>query len=79
MGRATLALLNGDIPLSFSYNILCIPFTFAIIISISWLTLDLVRHRETFFKYVNQEISKNFRLPIFALIIINWTINIVRL
>jgi len=58
MGRATLALLNGDIPLSFSYNILCIPFTLAIIISLTWLTLDIFRQKTTFFKFANQDISK---------------------
>jgi len=79
MGRATLALLNGDIPLSFSYNILCIPFTLAIIISLAWLTIDILIKRETFFKFVKQDISNKYKLLLFGLLIIDWTINIIRL
>ena len=79
MGRATLALLNGDIPLSFSYNILCIPFTIAIIISLTWLTVDIIRQQTTFFKFVKQDISNKYKILLFSLLIIDWTINIIRL
>jgi len=79
MGRATLALLNGDIPLSFSYNILCIPFTTAVITSLTWLTVDIFRKQTTFFKFVKQEISNKYKFLLFSLLIIDWTINIIRL
>ncbi len=79
MGRATLALVNGDIPLSFSYNILCIPFTAAIIISLTWLTVDIFRQQTTFFKFVKQDISNKYKFLLFSLLIIDWTINIIRL
>lgn len=79
MGRATLALLNGDIPLSFSYNILCIPFTLAIIISLTWLTIDIFSRRTTFFNFVNQDIKKEYKFLLFSLLLIDWTINIIRL
>ncbi len=79
MGRATLALLNGDIPLSFSYNILCIPFTTAIIISLTWLTVDIFRQQTTFFKFVKRDISNKYKILLFLLLIIDWTINIIRL
>lgn len=79
MSRATLALLNCDIPLSFSYNVLCIPFTLAIIISIIWLTVDVFRQQITFFKLVKQGISNKYKFPIFISLIISWVINIIRL
>lgn len=79
MSRATLALLNGDIPLSFSYNILCIPFTTTIIISLSWLTVDIIRQQTTFFKFVKQDITNKYKFLLFSLLIIDWTINIIRL
>jgi len=79
MGRATLALLNGDIPLSFSYNILCIPFTTAVIASLTWLTVDIFRKQTTFFKFVKQDISNKYKFLLFSLLIIDWTINIIRL
>ena len=79
MGRATLALINGDIPLSFSYNILCIPFTLAIITSLTWLTVDIFRQQTTFFKFVTQDISNKYKFLLFSLLIIDWTINIIRL
>ena len=79
MGRATLALLNGDITLSFSYNILCIPFTIAILTSLTWLTVDIFRKQTTFFKFVKQDISNKLKILLILLLIIDWTINIIRL
>lgn len=79
MGRATLSLLKGNIPLSFSYNILCIPFTLAITVSLFWLSVDILRKKETFYKFIKQEISNKYKFLLIAIIFIDWTINIIRL
>ena len=78
MSRATLALLNCDIPLSFSYNVLCVPFTLLIIISLTWLTVDVFRQKITFFIFVKQPISNKYKFSLFLLLIISWAINIIR-
>jgi hypothetical protein len=79
MGRATLALFKGDIPLSFSYNILSIPFTLAVLISLGWLVADVLQQKERFFKFMQQDISKKYKLLLFTVIMIDWVINIIRL
>ena len=79
MGRATIALINGDILLSLSYNILCIPFSTAIIIILIWLSLDLVRHKNTFFKFVSDNVNNTYNYILITTLIINWTINMIRL
>jgi hypothetical protein len=79
MGRATIALLNFDIPLSFSFNILCIPLTLSIIISIVWLILDLFKKIPTFFSFIKQDIRKEYKIILFSILIIDWIINIIRL
>lgn len=79
MGRATLSLLKGNISLSFSYNVLCIPFTLAVIVSLFWLSVDIFRAKETFYKLIKQEISNKYRFLLIGIIAVDWTINIIRL
>jgi len=79
MGRATLALFHGNIPLSFSYNILCIPFTIAVFVSLAWALLDLTTHSEGFVKFISRDISMPYKVLLFAVIIIDWAVNIIRL
>jgi len=79
MSRASLALLNGDIQLSLSYNVLCIPFTIAIITALIWLTLDIFRKRTTFFNFVKQDINTKQKVLLFTALIIVAAINIIRL
>ncbi len=78
MGRATLALIRGDLSGSFSYNILGIPFNICIAISIFWLIVDLVKRRDTFFKTINQPVKYYYLIPFFILTVISWIINIIR-
>jgi hypothetical protein len=78
MGRASLSLLKGEIVSSFHYNILCIPFTLTLIISIVWMIKDVVKKQETFFKFIGQKISLKYKLLLFGLIFIDWIFNIIR-
>jgi len=76
MGRATLALLQGDLSLSLYYNILCIPFTIAVVISIGWLITDLIKGKETFFTAIRQPLKKQYLIIIIVLILITWILNL---
>lgn len=78
MGRATLALFRGDIMGSFSYNILCIPLTIGVIISLCWLISDLIRSKETFFAIINRKVHPIYLIPFFIITAISWIINIIR-
>jgi hypothetical protein len=79
MGRATLALFHGNIPLSFSYNILCIPFTVAVFISLIWAIRDLSKHSDSLIKFISRDISAPYKAALFAVIMVDWTINLIRL
>lgn len=78
MGRATLELLKGNVLKSFDYNILCIPFTLSIIISLIWLLRDTFIKKETFFSFIKQDIKLPFKLILFSIIIADWILNIIR-
>ena len=78
MGRATIELLSGNILDSFRYNILCFPFTLIIIISLFWMFTDIIKKKETFFAFINQKMKKKYKLLLFAIVIIDWTVNIIR-
>jgi hypothetical protein len=79
MGRATLALLQGNVPLSLYYNILCIPFSISILISLVWAGLDITRGKNTFFKFIKQNIPVNYKFLLFGLLGITWILNIIHL
>jgi hypothetical protein len=78
MGRATLELIKGNIALSFNYNILCIPFSLSIIISLVWLLSDIIKREETFFRFIKQDIRAPYRLLLLTLIFLDWSVNILR-
>jgi len=78
MGRATLEIFKGNVLSSFRYNILCVPFTFTIIVSLIWLCVDIINKKETFFSFVQQDIRTPYKISLFVLLIITWIINIVR-
>ena len=77
MGRATLELFSGNISQSFYYNILCIPLTFVICISLCWLFYDLIRGKESFFRTVRRPVKLKYQTLIFALLLITWALNII--
>jgi len=79
MGRATLALMHGNIPLSFSYNILCIPFSIAMIVSFFWAIADLIQHKESFYLFMRRDMNVKFKVLLFSLLLIDWIVNIIRL
>lgn len=76
MGRATLALFNGNFAESFYYNILCIPFSLGVIVALGWLIFDLIRGHESFFKTIRQPIKLKYKIPLFALLLLTWILNI---
>jgi len=78
MGRATLEIFKGNVISSFRYNILCVPFTFTIIVSFIWLCADIIKKKETFFSFIQQDIKTPYKISLFVLLIITWIINIVR-
>ena len=78
MGRATLSIFHGHVASSFGYNILCIPFTIAVIASLFWLVRDLVVRQETFFPVISQKIKLPYKLLLLAIILADWIVNIVR-
>jgi hypothetical protein len=43
------------------------------------LTVDIIRQQTTFFKFVKQDFSNKYKILLFSLLIIDWTINIIRL
>jgi len=78
MGRATLEIMKGDLISSFKYNILCIPFTLTIIISLAWLLIDVLQSKETFFPFINSKIKLSYQILLFSLLAFSWIINIIR-
>ena len=79
MARATVALFHFDITTSLSYNILCIPFTIAVIISLLWAMSDLITHKEGFYHFVRRDFSFTTKVFLFSLIMIDWVVNVIRL
>lgn len=79
MGRATLALLHGNIALSLSYNLLCVPFSLAILGGFCWSVIDMIHHKDSFYRFVRRDISLNSKLLLFGLLLVDWVVNIIRL
>jgi len=77
MGRATLAMARGEFLASMHYNLLCIPFTIAVFTLLSWMTIDLVRGRETIYPYLTRPAGMNLTIIIMVLIAIEWYLNII--
>jgi hypothetical protein len=78
MGRAFLELIKGNFISSWDYNILCIPFSIAVFISLTWLIWDLVKKKDTFFTFINKDFGLKYKIVLFGLILIDWTVNIIR-
>jgi hypothetical protein len=78
MGRATLEMIHGNFVSSFNYNILCIPFTLVIIISLLWLSAYIVQKKETFFPFINSKIKLSYKILLFAILAAAWVTNIFR-
>lgn len=78
MGRASLELIKGNLISSWVYNVLCIPFTIAVLISLVWLIVDLLKREETFFTFIKKDFGLKYKIVLFGLILIDWTINIIR-
>lgn len=78
MGRASLSILKGNFNEAFQYNILSIPFTMFILMSVFWLIYDIWNKRDTFFKTINRKISTNYLIVLVVIILSSWIINIIR-
>jgi len=79
MSRATVALFHFKVAESFSYNILCIPFSIAVFISLIWAVSDLLAQKETFYTFVRRDFSTKTKSLLFSIILIDWVVNILRL
>ncbi len=78
MGRATLSILKGDLEASFNYNILCIPFTLAVVAAFSWLLLDAIKRKETFFQFIKTDFRIEYKVLLVTIILVDWAVNIIR-
>lgn len=76
MGRASIALIHGNITHSLYYNILCIPFTLSVIAAFIWLIKDLLTGHESFFRFIRQPVRKKYLILLFLIIILTWVLNI---
>lgn len=76
MGRATLSLLEGNVSQSFYYNILCIPFTIAVLTGLCWLVFDLFKGKDSFFETIKQPLKKKYIILLFIIIGTAWALNI---
>jgi len=79
MSRATLALFRLNIVESFSYNILCIPFTLLIICIIIWAIYDFTKGIQNCYLFLKSKLPLKYNLLLAAIILIDWMVNIVRL
>jgi len=78
MGRATLEIMKGNFVSSFEYHILCIPFTFAIFISLIWMFIDVLQKKERFFPFINSKLRMPYIVLFFLLFAVSWLTNIIR-
>ncbi len=76
MGRATLAIFDGDIIKSLYYNILCIPFSIMMILALCWLIYDLIAGKDSLFKVIASPLQNKYKIMLFCLIAITWILNI---
>ncbi|MDL2214573.1 DUF2752 domain-containing protein [Dysgonomonas sp. OttesenSCG-928-M03] len=76
MGRATLAILNGDFVKSLYYNILCVPFIIMMFLAIGWLIYDLIIGRDTLFKVISHPLQNKYKIVLFCILAITWLLNI---
>lgn len=78
LGRATLALFNGNFIQSFHYHILGIPLTIFVIISFFLLLFDAIRGKDRFVSKINQLITWKVYILFLFLTLLSWYINIQR-
>lgn len=79
MGKASLLISQGDYLDAFLMNPLAIPFVFAAISAIIWLTLDLIRKKETFLPLLSRNLKWPYFLVLLAIIVGVWAWNIMRI
>lgn len=78
LGRATLALFNGNFIQSLHYHILGIPLTIFVIISFFLLLFDAIRGKDRFVSKINQLITWKVYILFLFLTLLSWYINIQR-
>ena len=79
MTRATIELLNGNIAQSLKHNLLCIPFSLTIILSVTVLAIDTFKKTNKFYTFLNRDLSKTKKVLLIIGIGISWAFNIFRL
>ncbi len=78
MGHGTVCLLKGNLKGVLEFNVLVFPFFAAVIIGICWMTIDLIRDKESFFPLLKRKFHPFIMIILFAVIILNWIWNIYR-
>lgn len=74
--RATLLLMQGEIWESVLTNPLGIVTNIVIIISIIWMIIDILKHKETYVPFLQKDWNKKIKITVFLIIIANWIWNI---
>lgn len=78
MGKASLLISQGDFLGAFLMNPLAIPFAFAAITAIIWLTIDLIRKKESFLPLLSRKMKWPYFLALMVIIGGVWAWNIMR-
>lgn len=78
MGRASVLLSQGDFWEAFLINPLAIPFAIGALIAIAWLSVDLIRKKETLLPLLTQKMKWPYFLVLLAVIAGVWGWNIVK-
>ncbi len=74
--RGSVAFWNFDFKLAYYYNLLAIPLNIFLIVSIFWLTYDILAKKHSFFKVLNYKYPWYVYVIIVLIVIFNWIRNI---
>jgi hypothetical protein len=78
MGRASILLSQGEFWEAFIMNPMAIPFAVGALAAIIWLSIDLIRKKETLLPLLSQKMKWPYFLALLAVIAGVWGWNIVK-
>lgn len=78
MGRATLALLHGDVQASLAFHALAVPFNMLVAGGVIALLIDLVRGTDRVWRTLRAPWPAWSRVAVLSLIALSWALNILR-
>ncbi len=76
--RATLLLFKGQFLNSLLINPLAIITNVLILISVTWMVVDLIKGKETFLPLLKRDWSIKIKLTILPIVCVNWIWNIIK-